>query len=289
MISKSLQKVQNSVDKLLQGICYLNLTSKLNFSFFIFLFSLITANGQGAIDGFMKSQKETDFALTYSIETYDQYWFGSELEDRELETRTASLFLAHGLGKRFNLIVALPYMWTETESSFQDATVAFKFYNEKKEFSSGRLSKITGIGFSFPVGGYEVDVENPIGERAVNFVLRHLWQYNANNGWFAQLQSGIEFRVIPIAKLGIPALVRVGWGGRKIYVDAWLDLFHTFSSGVNQTINAGEGSAFTKIGGTIYYSITPHFGVFLGGAQFLSGKNIGKASRVNVGIVAKRF
>lgn len=258
--------------------------------FFLFIFFLpISIIAQGAIDGFMKGKNETDVALTYSYESYDQYWFGGELQDRSLTSETASLFIAHGLGKRFNLIVSIPYMWTETESSFQDAILAFKFYNDQKEYSHGRLSKITGIGFSFPIADYDVDVENPIGEKAVNFVLRHLYQYQSNEGWFVQLQSGIEFRVVPIAKLGIPVVARAGWGGEKIYVDAWLDYFHTFNSGINQSINAGEGSQFTKIGGTIYYAITPHFGVFVGAAQFLSGKNIGKATRLNLGVVAKRF
>lgn len=258
------------------------------FILLILLFPVIIL-AQGPIDGYMKGKKETDFALTYSYENYDEYWFGSELQKRELTTKSASLFIAHGLGERFNLIVAVPYMWTEEEKSLQDATLAIKFRNEKKEYSHGSLSKITGIGFSFPIGNYDVNIENPIGEKAVSFLLRHLYQYQSNDGWFVHLQSGIEFRFVPISKLGIPAVIRAGWGGRKIYFDAWLDLFHTFNSGVNQTVTAGEGSQFVKIGGTIYYGITPHFGAFIGGAKFLSGRNIGKANRVNIGLVLKRF
>lgn len=244
---------------------------------------------QGSIDGYLKGKNETDFALTYSYEKYTQYWFGSELQDRALTTKSASLFVAHGLSDKANLIVSVPYIWTVDEQSLQDAILAIKFLNGKKEYSHGSLSRITAIGFSFPISHYDVNAENPIGEKAVSFLLRHLVQYQSNQGWFVHLQSGIEFRFVPIAKLGIPAVIKAGWGGRKLYFDAWLDLFHTFNSERNQTITAGEGSQFVKIGGTVYYGITPHFGAFIGGAKFLSGKNIGKANRVNVGVVWKNF
>jgi hypothetical protein len=244
---------------------------------------------QGPIDGYMRGKNETDIALTYAYEKYTQYWFGSELQDRELTTKTASFYVAHGLGSRFNLIVSVPYVWTLDEKSLQDAILAIKFRNEAKEYSHGKLSKITGIGFSFPIGDYDINAENPIGEKAVSFLLRYLMQYQSNQGWFVHLQSGMEFRFVPIAKLGIPVVFKAGWGGRKLYFDAWLDFFHTFNSGINQSITAGEGSQFLKIGGTIYYGITPHFGVFVGGAKFLSGKNIGKANRVNLGVVWKNF
>lgn len=261
----------------------------MKYSILLILFFPEMILAQGPIDGYLKGKNETDFALTYAYEKYTQYWFGSELQDRALTTKSTSLFIAHGLSDKANLIVSVPYIWTVDEKSFQDAILAIKFLNDKKEYSHGSLSKITAIGFSFPISNYDVNLENPIGEKAVSFLVRHLYQYQSNQGWFVHLQSGIEFRFVPIAKLGIPAVFRTGWGGRKLYFDAWLDFFHTFNDGVNQSITEGEGSQFLKIGGTVYYGITPHFGAFIGGAKYLSGKNIGKANRLNVGIVWKNF
>lgn len=242
---------------------------------------------QGAIDGYMKAKKEMDIALTYSTESYDEYWFGEELQPRKLKTETASLFLARGIGKNATMIVSLPYMWTEDESSLQDAILAIKFRNKFTEYKHGKLSKITSLGFSFPVGDYDTNAERPIGEKAVSFQLRHLYQYENNSGWFIHLQSGFDFRVIPDGKIALPIIFRTGWAAKKFYVDGWLDFFHTFNSGDNIGITDAQGSEFLKIGGTFYYSIIPQFGVFVGGAQYLTGKNIGKASRVNLGLVYK--
>ena len=247
------------------------------------------ANAQGPIDGFMKRAKETDFALTYSYENYDQYWFGSELEDRTLEIQSINLFIAHALGRRFNLIASIPYMKTQTEQGLQDAILALKFINKKHEYTHGKLTRLSALGFSFPLGDYDNEVENPLGARTVNFMLRHVVQYQSNQGWFAHLQSGIEFQLVPISRLGIPLVARAGWGGKRIYVDFWWEFFHTFNGGVNQTIGSGEGSQWSRIGGTFYVAINDHIGVFIGAAETLSGKNIGKASRINTGLVLKRF
>jgi len=244
---------------------------------------------QGAIDGFLKGKKETDIALTYSYENYNQYWFGDVKEDRELTTESMSFFLAHGFNKYVNLIVSVPYIWSETESSLQDAILAVKFRNKLTTYDRGQLSKISSIGFSFPLSDYDIDAENPIGEKAVTFMLRHLYQYQSNDGWFVHLQSGFDFRLVPLTKFAIPVIFRFGFAAEKFYVDGWFDILHTLNSGVNQTIVAGEGSRFLKIGGTFYYGINSHFGVFVGGAHFLTGRNIGQASRLNVGVVYKRF
>ena len=244
---------------------------------------------QGAIDGYMKAKKETDIALTYSYEHFDKYWFGSEIQDQSLTTQSASLFVAHGFRNDFNLILSLPYMHIDDENkNIQDAILAIKFRNKKTDFNSGSLNKITSVGFTFPASGYDVNTENPIGQRAVAFMLRHLYQYE-NSGFFVHLQSGFDFRLIPETQFAVPIIFRTGYAHSKFYFDLWLDYFHTMEPGIDQSISAGTGSQYLKIGGTFYYPVIKWLGVFVGGAQYLSGRNIGKASRVNVGVVLKRF
>lgn len=256
--------------------------------FLFFIFSIPQLFSQGAIDGYMKAHKETDFAFTYSYEKYNIYYFGTEKQDISLTTQTMSLFIAHGLNKRMNLIVSIPYIWTGPQTkNFQDAIVSIKYLSKRNQYEHGKLSRITAFGFSFPISGYESDTWNPIGQRATTFNVRHLWQYESKLGYFLHLQSGLDFRVIPSTQAALPVVFRVGVATSKFYFDTWFEIFHTFNSGVDQQISGGEGSRFLKIGGTFYYPITKSFGAFVGGAHFLKGANIGKASRVNVGIVYK--
>lgn len=245
---------------------------------------------QGAIDGYMKNKNETDIAITYSYEKFNQYYFGSKPLNQSLTTQSASLFIAHGFNSNFNLIASIPYMYIDEENkNFQDAILAIKFRTKKKKYDHGQLSRISSIGFTFPMVGYDIDTENPIGQKAVAFMMRHLYQYQSNSGFFAMAQTGFDFRLIPETQFAVPLIFRLGYAHSKFYLDFWLDYFHTMETGVDQSISAGSGSRFLKIGGTFYYPITPHLGVFIGGAQFLSGRNIGKATRVNVGFVVKSF
>ncbi len=254
----------------------------------LYIFCILHIQGQGAIDGFMKNKSETDVAFTYSFEFYNKYYFGTEIQDISVNTQTASLFIAHGFNNNLNMIVSIPYMWNGANSNFQDAIIALKYRGKKIDFDRGSLSRISSFGFSFPISGYEVDIEKPIGQRATAFQLRHLYQYQIG-GFFIHLQSGFDFRIIPSSQFSVPVICRTGFAHAKFYLDAWIDYFHTINAGVDQNISAGEGSRFLKIGGTLYYPITLKLGVFIGGAHFLSGQNIGKASRINLGFVLRRF
>ncbi|MEM9991330.1 MAG: hypothetical protein AAF738_06160, partial [Bacteroidota bacterium] len=246
------------------------------------------ALAQGAIDGYMKAKGETDFALTYSSESYDTYLFGEE--EREIPTtfQSVNFFMAHGLSDSLNLVVALPYMWTdETNRSLQDAIVALKYRNTRKYFERSALSLITSVGASFPASNYSTEITQPIGAKAVTFQARFLAQYEWYTGFFVHLQTGYDLRVAPSLQNALPIIARVGYGSSKIYVDAWLDFYKTFDAGVDAQIGGAQGSSWLRAGGTIYYAVTPKFGAFVGGAHFFSGENIGLATRYNAGVVYK--
>lgn len=246
------------------------------------------AQGQGAIDGYLKGKKETDFALTWSNESFDQYYFGATLRRQSQTTRSASFYMAHGLSNRLNLIVTLPYMRTNAEnSSLQDAIVALKYRTKRWKYRSGQLNRLSSVGFSFPVAKYPTNTDQPIGQRAVAFMLRHLYQYQANSGFFVHLQTGFDFRLLPETQFAVPLIFRSGYAHSKFYVDFWTEYYHTMNTGVDQGVGAGTGSRYLKIGGTFYYPLRPWVGAFIGGAQYLTGRNIGKATRFNVGIVLR--
>lgn len=254
----------------------------------LFFMSFVSLFGQGPISGFMAGRGHTDFALNYSFESYNFYFFGEEKRDRRNETKSVNLFIEHGFSDTFGLVVTLPYIWIDDiNRGLQDGSLFVKYRNQKKRYAHGSLSFITALGISFPISSYPKDTENPIGERATLFQGRFLGQFNFDSGLFIHAQSGLNFRLFPDAQTSIPILLRMGFGGKNIFAEAWMEFFNTLNAGVDTQVFGGSGSTWTKIGGTLYYSLKPNFGLFLSGSQFLSGKNIGIASRVNAGAVYK--
>lgn len=259
--------------------------------YFVLLFTGVGSaptQAQGPISGFMPGRKVMDVAVSYSSESYSTYLFGEEKTTLANTIQSYSLFIERGISDSFSLVLSLPYLWIDEENrGLQDANLFIKYRNEHKSFSKGELSFITAVGLSFPASAYPNQTETPIGERATVFQGRFLAQYKFHMGLFLHVQSGINFRLIPTAQSSIPVLFRMGFGGRRFYVDGWLEYLSTFNAGVDDQIFGGAGSKWVKIGGTLYYPITPLFGAFVGASQTLSGKNIGLASRWNTGMVYK--
>lgn len=255
-------------------------------SFLSLLSTLAVA--QGAIDGYMKGKGNTDIALTYSRERYNRYFFGENEQRLENSLQSLSLYLTHGFRDSLDIVISIPYIRTDSlNSSLQDAILAVKFRNRRTNFANGdALSIITSVGLSFPISAYPIDTQRPIGVRALTFMGRLMGQYEFSNGAFVNLQSGYDFRIAPAPLHSIPVIFRMGYAG-PIYFDVWMDYYKTFDAGVDAQITGGEGSTWLKVGGTIYYPIGNKFGAFVGMAHYLYGRNIGLATRGNIGVVFK--
>ena len=243
---------------------------------------------QGPISGFMQGRGVTDIALAYSGESYNSYFFGKEEQSISNELTSWSLFLEHGFSDSFALVLTVPYIKIdEVNKGIQDGIIAIKYRNQNKRYQSSSLSMITSVGVSFPMSGYSKDTDNPIGIRATTFQGRFLVQQQFDFGFFYQIQTGIDFRLIPNALSSLPVLFRFGYGARKFYFDGWLEIYRSFNAGIDQSLQGGSGSSWVKVGGTFFYPITSSLGSFAGIARFLSAENVGLSTRWNVGLIYK--
>ena len=243
---------------------------------------------QGPIDGYFKGKGNTDVALTYSSESYEFYYFGKSKLLQPNQVQSGNLFIAHGAKEGLDVILSVPYLYTDTiNRGFQDGILAIKYKNGEQKLETSTVSLLSSFAISTPISNYPTDTDRPIGAKTTSGQFRLLGQVYWNNGVFTHLKTGFDFRVIPSSLVSIPTVWRIGYGGSKIYVDAWMEYFHTFNGGVDTTIAGGNGSIWLKTGGTFYYSITPNFGAFIGGAYYLTGQNIGQAGRWNAGLVYK--
>ncbi len=251
-----------------------------------FLLCLLPAGllAQGPISGFMPQPKATDIALSYSTESFNSYLFGTEEERERLTTESLNLFIEHGFTDTVSLVINIPYLWIdETNRGLQDGGVFLKYRNQYKEYTAGYLNLLTSVGLSAPMSGYPKDTETPIGQRAITFQGRFSGQYVSYSGFFFQLQSGVDFRIVEELQSAIPILFRAGYGATRYYVEGWMESYNTLNSGVDTQISGGAGSDWLRIGGTVYIPVVPSFGIVLGGARTLSGRNIGLSTRWNVG------
>lgn len=243
---------------------------------------------QGPITGFMPGKKGTDFALTYSHEQYDEYFFGRETQAVNYRVQSVNLFIEHGIMDSLSIVANIPYLYVDDQNNgLQDGAVWIKYRNNQRRYASGNLSQITAAGISFPLSRYPTMTDNPIGVRSTILQGRYLGQYQFNNGVFVHLQAGLDFYISPNNLTALPVLARAGWGSATFYFDIWLEYYHTFSSGIDRQIQGGQGSSWWRTGGVLYYAVSEDFGLFAGGAYILSGRNIGQSTRINTGVVYK--
>ena len=92
---------------------------------------------------------------------------------------------------------------------------------------------------------------------------------------FLHFQSGIDFRFAPSSQIAVPTVAKLGFAGKRLFTEGFLEYYHTFNSQADDQIFGGAGSKWLKTGITFYYSIKPNFGVFVKGSFILGGENIG--------------
>lgn len=262
----------------------------MNISFRIALYCFLpfTMFAQGPISGFMPQKGQWDIAATYSQEDYDDFFDSSgTIEPRSISQQSINFFLEHGFNTKTSLVITAPYIsHDERNKGLQDASFWLKYRNERSPKDHGHLNFITAFGLSVPLSQYPTDNQAAIGNRASTIHGRLLWQYDANYGWFIQIQSGLDFQFSPDAVAAIPILIRGGIGIKRLYADLWFERFQSLTGTPQDGAQtAGTASTWNKMGGTIYVPVKPWIGAFVGGSYILSGKNIGQGLRLNAGLV----
>jgi hypothetical protein len=241
---------------------------------------------QGPISGFMLEKGTHDFAVSVATDHFDTYVFGEEERAQSLTTQSLSLYYEYGLSSKASLVFTAPYLCIdETNAGLQDGSLFVKIRNRHTQTTVGHLNFITALGITTPLSGYTTDTNTPIGNGAFSFQGRYGVQYNSNDGYFIQLQSGLDFRLLETLQTSMPVLLRTGFGARHYFVEGWLEWFNTFSNGVDQNISGRTGSDWWRVGGSFYVPVYSGLGIVGGYAKIFAGKNIGLSSRFHAGLV----
>ena len=269
--------------------------------------SLIYA--QPITDGFMKGKGSGSLVVSYSWERYDEFFFADTRMDApppyggQITTRSISLYGVLGLTDNLDLILNVPYINADGDgqappeqavSALQDASVFIKWRPLFIETDAGNLSFLGALGFAIPLSDYSADAVLSIGNQATRADLRLISHFISNAGIFGELQAGYSLRSndVPNATL---LSAKFGYAAEKFYIDLWSEtqISDSDAPDIGQAPFFSETSSpfsqtrvnYTQIGVSLFVPVVSGFGVSAGVGQYVSGRNVGLATRFSGGLV----
>lgn len=190
------------------------------------------AIAQTPTDAIMMKQREFCAALIYDHGTFDQYYEGTDLRVNgtiETVTRTTALaMLAVGLHDKLNLIVAAPYVKTESNEpngghfngakGFQDISFNLKGELVNMQLGKGKLAALATVGYSTPMTNYLSDyMPYSLGFGANELSVRAIGQYRLDMGVYARATVSYLWR-------GQTKAERDYYYNNGSYYTAWMDV-----------------------------------------------------------------
>jgi hypothetical protein len=252
--------------------------------FVVSLFSNLIFS-QGLVDGYMKGKGNTDIALSYTSQNSTDFWGGSTLYKIPRKINAFGLYIAHGFTSKIDVIANVPFI----NGEFQDAAIMFKFLLLNKSIKKSKISILPAFGLSTPMMNYQTGGALAIGQRATQILSKLILQFNLENGFFFQTQSGYNYTLNPVPS-SIPFSCKIGLAKSKIYADIWFD----YQQGLGSLDYPTSSSNFRKLtvdyqrfGGVVFYSISSKIGAFVNYAYSFTGRNTSKSYAFGIGGVLK--
>ena len=274
-----------------------------------------TLRAQGPVDGYLKKAGELDVALGLSQTGASTFLDGNGATvDQGFRAQLVGLFGAYGVTERINVVASVPYVITDATAGLQDGALFVKGLLWHKRIGAaekpvGTLDVIGALGAQVPLSDYTVVANGAIGQRAKIVQPRLLAQWNGT-GYFVSALAGYNYRFdgLDVAELtriqrtrpgyrpaqphdNVNFLLRAGYPGRRVYVDAWLEVQRTlgggdFTAGLAELPQAYDVD-YQQVGGTVYYSESAHWGFAAGGAHVLGGTNTSQFWRLTGTLIYK--
>jgi len=163
--------------------------------------ALAVASPSGAmgINGFMPERGQGDVALSYTSETYDEFWVGKTKvpvpNGGKVDTKSTAVWVQWGLTGDLALVANLPYVDVKSDgfglkdSGLQDLSVLLKV----RFFSSGGSHLVGGLGVRTAASNYESNLPVTLGHNTTDVLFRLVYQYQTESFYFSQ-QVGYDLR-----------------------------------------------------------------------------------------------
>jgi len=250
------------------------------------------------MNGFLRAPKTGTVALSYTSESYDEFWRGDTKVSTpgglgQVDTQSLSLWFAWGFTERLTLFGNAAYVDTEgdgtmgfQESDLQDLTLVVGY--RLASFGHDRHSLVGAAGVRTPMSNYVTDAPVAVGDGTTDGLLRLIYQFHLPNFYVSQ-QIGYDLRSGD-APDGYPLFTEVGGTVGRVTLSASYALLFADDGldiggpgFVDQFPDLQE--EYERVVGKVYVRIGSGFG--LSGAYYttLDGRNTGNSSGGSLGLV----
>jgi len=251
------------------------------------------------LNGFFPPRGETQLAISYTTESWDHFWRGTEKVSTppglgSADIHTVSLWVRHGITDRLALVGTLPYVDAESdgvpgfdEASIQDLSLVAKYRLALFERSSGaRHVLVVGAGFRAAVGDYEANLPLDVGDGTTDALFRFVYQFERGRFFFSQ-QVGLDVRSED-APNNFPFSTEIGYTTGKV---TWIGSLWTLRADGGTDIGdpgftfPSNQEEYQRYGLRLYTKMTQRLGLSVGGFATLDGRNSADTTGYYVGLV----
>lgn len=266
-------------------------------------------------DAIYMSKGQVCVAGMYTHSTWNQYWEGSFKRENfnigTLTTQSAMLMPAIGISNRVNVILSLPYVWTNSsagnlmgQKGIQDLSAWLKI----KAVKVGGFSLHAIVGGSLPIGNYVPDfLPMSIGMQARTATGRLLANYkhsqtgiyltaHGSYNWRSTIRTDrdsyyADGRVYSTNRMNVPnnfdAGLRLGVLRRKWQTEVWAERTGCLTGDDirrNDMPYPTNNMEATSVGW--YGKVQPrHIGVNARVGHVVDGRNVGQTTSYTVGLL----
>jgi len=259
----------------------------------VFLLATVTASAQD-LNGFLRDKGSGDVAVSLTSESYDMFWRGETKVSNpgvgQVDTVSASIWMAYGLTDRWTLIASLPWVDADgdgtggfADSGIQDLSVLGA--TRLAEFGNGGGSRLIGaVGVRTPASNYEGDQPVSLGDDTTDWLVRLVYQFRRESFYVSQ-QVGYDVRGGD-APDGVPLYTEAGYTFGRTTVNAFFSKL--LADGGTDIGDPGftfpsNQEEYERTGAKVYVRINERFGVALSGFTTLDGRNTGDSTGFSLG------
>lgn len=246
------------------------------------------------LNGFMPQAGEATFALSYTVEGYDEFYRGDTLVPAppglgEVETTSLTAWFRYGITDDFAISINAPYVDTEGDGTagFEDSglgDVTLLGHLRLAEWGGAARHSLTGAGGLRLESGYEGDAPVSLGDASNDMLIRLVYQVEAGNLYFSQ-QVGYDWRSGEVPDV-LPLHTELGYTFGRTTVN----LFYTNYNSDGGTDIGDPGFTFPsneedfeRAGAKAYFRLGGTFGLTAAAYTTLDGRNTGDSTGVSVG------
>lgn len=254
------------------------------------------------LNGFFPAPGDTQIALSYSSESWDEFWRGNQKVPTppalgKADIRTFSLWMRHGITERLALVATLPYVDAEAdgtagfdESDLQDLEVLVKVRLAVFDRGAGgRHVLAAAAGLRTPASDYEANLPLDVGDGTTDALLRFVYQFEQGR-FFVSQQVGFDLRSED-APNNFPFYTELGYRtGRVTWIGSFSSLWADGGTDIGDpgfTFPSNQ-EEYQRYAVRLYARFTDRLGLTAGGFGTLDGRNAADTSGFFLGLVTSR-